>query len=222
MKGLILAAGIASRLRPLTDNTPKCLLPVGQKSILERTIDNLILCGIKELIIVTGYFEDMIKSFVVKNYPDLKVHFVFNERYDSTNNVYSLWLAKKLIDNSDIILLDSDIIFDHRILELLMDDASKNRLAVRFEDNMGEEEMKVLITEDNHIRSISKEIEPTEAAGESMGMATDIDPVTVGEMGVSECMWLGCALHTVAYQPKDPRDKPGGFFGSHFFVAFSA
>ena len=160
MKGLILAAGVASRLRPLTDNIPKCLLPVGQKSILERTIDNLILCGIKELIIVTGYFEDMIKSFVVKNYPGLKVHFVSNERYDSTNNVYSLWLAKELIDNSDIILLDSDIIFDHRILELLMDDASKNRLAVRFEDNMGEEEMKVLITEDNHIRSIVRRSNP--------------------------------------------------------------
>ncbi len=171
MKGIILAAGVASRLRPLTDNTPKCLLPVGQKSILERTIDNLIINGITELIIVTGYLEDMIKSFVVKNYPDLKVHFVFNARYDSTNNVYSLWLAKNLIAESDIILMDSDIIFDHRIIKLLMDKATKNRLAVRFEDNMGEEEMKVLITADNHIKSISKDINPAEAAGESMGMA---------------------------------------------------
>jgi choline kinase len=171
MKGIILAAGVASRLRPLTDNIPKCLLPVGKKSILERSIDNLIHNGINEFIIVTGYLEEMIKSFINENYPDLKVHLISNERYDSTNNIYSLWLARDLFTESDIILMDSDIIFDQRIIELLMDSASKNRLAVRFEDNMGEEEMKVLISENNHILSISKEIEPARAAGESMGIA---------------------------------------------------
>lgn len=171
MKGIILAAGVASRLRPLTDNTPKCLLPVGEKSILQRTMDNLILHGINEIIIVTGYLEDMITSFVEKNYPDLKVDFISNEKFDSTNNVYSLWLAKELIAGSDIILMDSDIVFDHRIIKLLKNNTIKNPLAVRFEDNMGEEEMKVLVDDDNRILSISKEINPEEAAGESMGMA---------------------------------------------------
>ncbi len=171
MKGIILAAGVASRLRPLTDNTPKCLLPVGQKSILERTIDNLIANGINEIIIVIGYLEDMIKTFVTGCFPSLKVHYISNEKFDSTNNIYSLWLARRLITDSDIILLDSDIIFDHRIIELLMEPATNNRLAVRFEDNMGEEEMKVLVSDDNRILSISKEIDPAQAAGESMGMA---------------------------------------------------
>jgi len=170
MKGIILAAGIASRLRPLTDNTPKCLLTVGKKSILERTIDNLVVNGINEFVIVTGYLEDMIKSFMNEYYPDITVHFITNERYDTTNNIYSLWLAKDLIIGSDIILLDSDIIFDQGIIGLLIDNSKTNRLAVRFDDNMSEEEMKVLISEDNRILSISKEIDPEKAAGESMGL----------------------------------------------------
>ena len=76
MKAVILAAGIASRLRPLTDNIPKCLLELGGKSILERTIDNLINYSIEEFIIVTGYLEEKIKSFISETYPSLKVTYI--------------------------------------------------------------------------------------------------------------------------------------------------
>ena len=171
MKAIILAAGVASRMRPLTDDAPKCLLPVGKKSILERTIDNLMINGINELIIVTGYLEQMIRDFVADHYPSLRVNFIYNEKYETTNNVYSLWLARHLISGSDIILMDSDIIFDQRIVALLMHPQGMNRLAVRFEDNLGEEEMKVLVSKDQRIMQISKQIDPQKAAGESMGMA---------------------------------------------------
>ena len=65
MKAVILAAGVASRLRPLTDNTPKCLLKVGEKSILERTIDNLRANNITEIILVTGYLKEKIENFLL-------------------------------------------------------------------------------------------------------------------------------------------------------------
>ena len=55
MKAIILAAGMASRLRPLTNNTPKCLLKIGERSLLQRSIDALISNGIKEIVIVTEY-----------------------------------------------------------------------------------------------------------------------------------------------------------------------
>jgi choline kinase len=171
MKAIILAAGVASRLRPLTDDTPKCLLAVGEKNILERTIDNLLANGVEEYVLVLGYLGHMIKEFISTNFPNLNVEYIVNDKYESTNNIYSLWLAKKTIYNSDIILLDSDIIFDKRIIGLLMDGEGQNRLAVRFEDDMGEEEMKVLVSKENRILTISKEIEPESAAGESMGMA---------------------------------------------------
>jgi choline kinase len=170
MKAVILAAGIASRLRPLTDNTPKCLLKLGNKSILERTIDNLIHHSIEELLIVTGYLEKKIKNFMDASYPGLKVTYINNQVYDSTNNIYSLWLTKDNVKDSDIILLDSDIIFDHRILQLLLDSGPGNFLAVRSAQDIGEEEMKVITINNHLITKISKKIDPLLATGESIGI----------------------------------------------------
>ncbi len=170
MKAVILAAGIASRLRPLTDITPKCLLKLGQKSILERTIDNLIDNAIEELIIVTGYLEEKIRSFIDVTYPSLKVTFIYNEIYDATNNIYSLWLIKDYTQDTDILLMDSDIIFDRRIVELLLISGPGNYLAVRSDHVLGEEEMKVIAKEDNQVTKIGKKIDPQLAAGESIGI----------------------------------------------------
>jgi len=90
MKAVILAAGIASRLKPLTNNTPKCLLKVGEKSILQRTIDNLIKNKITEIVVVTGFLNEMIENFLTENYPEVSFKFLYNAQYDSTNNIYSL------------------------------------------------------------------------------------------------------------------------------------
>jgi choline kinase len=171
MKGVILAAGIASRLRPLTDAIPKCLLQVGDKTILQRSIDNLIYNGIEEFIIGTGYREEMIREYVFQNYPSLNVHFVYNEIYDTTNSIYSFWLTKDLLQDSDIILMDCDIIFDRRIIHLLLTQNYHNCLAVKTDQELGEEEMKVVISANNQTLDISKEIDPGIAAGEAIAIA---------------------------------------------------
>ena len=90
MKAIILAAGMASRLRPLTNNTPKCLLKIGERSLLQRSIDALTSNGIKEIVIVTGYLHNQIEDFVREQYPNVSVSFIHNDVYDSTNNIYSL------------------------------------------------------------------------------------------------------------------------------------
>jgi len=170
MKAVILAAGIASRLRPLTDNTPKCLLKLGKKSILERSIDNLLNNGIEEFIIVTGYLEEKIKTFIESKYPSLTVTYIYNEVYDSTNNIYSLWLTKNSVQNTDIILMDSDIIFDQHIVKLLLNSGAGNYLTVRSDHILGEEEMKVIVRAENDVSEISKKLDPKLAAGESIGI----------------------------------------------------
>jgi len=170
MKAIILAAGVASRLRPLTDNTPKCLLKIGSKAILERTIDNLITNDIKEIIIVTGYLEDQIRSFLAETYPDIKFKFIYNQIYDSTNNIYSLWMTKGSVLDDEIILLDSDIVFDSKIIKLLINSNYENCLAVRSDHQLGEEEIKLTLNEDNSIKEISKIVDPKIAIGESIGI----------------------------------------------------
>jgi choline kinase len=171
MIGVILAAGVASRLRPLTDATPKCLIQVGEKTILQRSLDNLIYNGIEEFIIGTGYREKMIRDYVSQNFPSLNVHFVYNKIYDSTNSIYSFWLTKTLLQGSDIILMDCDIIFDQRIIHLLLTQKYDNCLAVKSGMELGEEEMKVVISADNQTIKISKDIDPGIAAGEAIAIA---------------------------------------------------
>lgn len=171
MKAIILAAGMASRLRPLTDNTPKCLLKVGERCLLQRSIDALKANGISDFVIVTGYLHEMIENFVAEQYRDeINVTFIHNDVYDSTNNIYSLWLARPEADGQEILLLDSDLLYDPQIIaRVLKCDADNVLTLIRHE--LGEEEMKVVIGKENGtITEISKTCNPADAAGESLGI----------------------------------------------------
>jgi choline kinase len=171
MKAIILAAGMASRLRPLTNNTPKCLLKIGERSLLQRSIDALTSNGIKEIVIVTGYLHNQIEDFVRQQYPSLKVTFIHNDVYDSTNNIYSLWLARPKADGEEILLLDSDLLYDPEIIARVLDTPAENILTLIRHD-LGEEEMKVVTDggSEGNITEISKTCSPADAIGESLGI----------------------------------------------------
>jgi len=119
MKAIILNSGIGKRMRPFTNDNPKCLAKLNGKTILEHEIENLIYCGINEMIITTGPFEDKIKEVMEKKFPDVKVTYVKNTKYKSTNYIYSMWLIKDMIDD-DIILLHGDMVFDKVLLSTLI------------------------------------------------------------------------------------------------------
>ena len=112
MIGVILAAGMAKRLRPLTDTKPKCLLEVGGKTLLQRTVDAMISAGAQELVVVTGYRENMIREFLTIHYPLVTIHFIDNIDYEHNNNIFSLWLAMQQWHGSEVLLMDSDILCD--------------------------------------------------------------------------------------------------------------
>lgn len=168
MRAIILAAGMASRLRPLTNNTPKCLLKIGERSLLQRSIDALINNGIKEIVIVTGYLHKQIEDFVKQQYPNINISFIHNEVYDSTNNIYSLWLARPKADGEEILLLDSDLLYDPEIITRILSTNAENVLTLIRHD-LGEEEMKV-VTDSSVIIEISKTCSPSDAIGESLGI----------------------------------------------------
>jgi choline kinase len=169
MIAVILAAGTGTRLRPLTENKPKCLLNVGEKNILQRTLENVIANDINEFVIVTGYLEQQIKDFVSANFPDILVSYIYNEAYAVTNNIYSLWLAKDHLLGCDIILLDSDIVFDKQIITKLMNAGYENCLALK-RHKVGEEEIKVKADKEGKVLEISKIVTPKHAIGESIGI----------------------------------------------------
>lgn len=169
MKAVILAAGVASRLRPLTNSTPKCLLKVGSKSILELAIENLVENKISDIVIVTGYLENQIRDFLSIRFPELNITFYYNKLYESTNNIYSLWLARHALHTDDMLLMDSDIVFDKRIIAKLCGSGYKSCLALKRHEVL-DEEIKVRTDNNGRVLEISKEVNPSAAAGESVGI----------------------------------------------------
>lgn len=170
VKAIILAAGTASRLRPLTLHTPKCLLKVGERTLLQRSMDALIGSGIREFAIVTGYLHEKIEEFVRQTYGgSASIRFIHNRDFETTNNIYSLWLARPEAEGKEVLLLDSDLLYDGRIVERVLRDKHENVLTLIRHD-LGEEEMKVVMDERGSITEISKTCDPALAAGESLGI----------------------------------------------------
>ncbi len=170
MHCVILAAGTSSRLRPLTDSTPKCLLRVGSRSILERMIRAVFHAGVIHFTVVVGFQDWTIKNFLKRNFPSLDFTFVVNNQFDTTNNAFSLLLAREEIIGHELLLLDGDIVFDDELVPMLIRSSHQSCLAVRTNGGIGEEDVKVEVNDKKEIVRIGKDIAAASAYGESIGI----------------------------------------------------
>ena len=173
MIGVILAAGMAKRLRPLTDTKPKCLLEVGGRTLLERTVRAMQQAGISEFVVVTGYRADQIKTFLeqlesLDNLENPTFHFLHNADYEHNNNIYSLWMAGEYVRGKEFLLMDSDILCDPAAVARIAHEPESALALNRHE--CGEEEIKVIVDADGHITEISKVCSIQDAIGESVGI----------------------------------------------------
>jgi choline kinase len=175
-KCVVLAAGASTRLRPLTDAMPKCLLNVGGKTILERIIGNILAAGIREIALVVGYRSEMIREFVKQHFPKQRMRFIFNPDYASTNNAYSLSLARRFLEGRNgeigqrLLLLDSDILFSNKLLPQFLREEAQNKIAVRISGEHNVEEIQVEINVDGNIDFIGKKPVLLSALAESIGI----------------------------------------------------
>ncbi len=118
MQALILAAGVGKRLMPLTENQPKCMVEVNGISLIENTLNHLANRNIDEVVIVVGYLKNKIIEKFGSNYKNMKITYVENEIYDTTNNVYSFYLAKDYI-HDDVIMLESDLFYNRNLIDTM-------------------------------------------------------------------------------------------------------
>ena len=165
---------MAKRLRPLTDTKPKCLLEVGGKTLLQRTVDAMARVGITEFVVVTGYRAEQIRHFLTQHYPNLTIHFLHNADYEHNNNIYSLWMSGQVVRGQEFLLMDSDILCDPETVAVVARQETSALAVNRHE--LGEEEMKVVVDADMRITEISKTCQPQDALGESVG----IEKMTAG------------------------------------------
>lgn len=170
MKAIILAAGVGSRIKPLTDNCPKSLLKVGSKTILGRMLCRLKTCGITQVVFVLGYLEDQIRDYVTSQFPDIDATFVVNDAFATTNTGYSLMLALRQTRDATIVKFDADVVFDEQILRRIIDSNHQTCLCIDKHIQLDAEEIKVTVDDNNRVEKVSKSVPPTEAIGESIGI----------------------------------------------------
>ena len=147
MVALILAAGAGTRLMPLTRETPKCLIDVAGRVLLDREIDILLDRGVDDIMIATGYRHEQVRQHVEGAWPEENIQLVFNEKYASTNYIYSMWLAGRIISD-DVLLLHGDLVFDSEMLARLLDSEQSNGVLVRRAGELPEKDFKAVVAGD--------------------------------------------------------------------------
>jgi choline kinase len=170
MKAVILVAGVGSRLRPLTNNIPKALLPIGSDTTLGLMVAKLHRQGIDSFIIITGNMEDKIRHYLQTTFPQLEFTFIRNDRYETTNTGYSLMLAKPHLQGDSFIKLDGDVNFDEQILAQLIATPDDSCYVCVDKSDVDEEVIKAQLDDNGLVQRIGNTIPVETAAGESIGI----------------------------------------------------
>lgn len=122
MQAVILAAGMGKRLKELTKDNTKCMVEVNGLTLIERALGILDKKGLSRIVIVTGYKRENLEDYVNGLGISTPVIYIRNDIYDKTNNIYSLLLAKEYLIQESTLLLESDLIFEERLIDSLIDD----------------------------------------------------------------------------------------------------
>jgi choline kinase len=174
MKGLVLAAGPGRRLHPLTEALPKTLLPLTDgRTILDLALANLRAAGLEDVVVVTGFAAERVEERVpeFERRHGVRLELLFNDRAEEWNNAYSLWLAREVFTEG-VLLVNGDTVHPRSVEETLL--AARGAdvlLAVDRQRELGNEAMKVTLSPAGTLQRISKEIDPTSADGEYIGVA---------------------------------------------------
>lgn len=165
MKAIVLAAGVGSRLRPLTDSRPKCLVEVGGRPIIDWQLSAYEAVGIAEVTVVAGYMAERIQEFCSARSYRGRLQVLVNDRYQTTNNLFSLAQALEVTD-CPAFISNADVVFDAEVVRGMVGSESPDLIAVEV-GGYNEESMKIVV-DDGHVRAIAKTIGRAEAFGTSI------------------------------------------------------
>lgn len=168
-KAVILSAGQGSRLLPHTENTPKCLLDLSGRSMLEWQLHALADAGVKEAVVVTGFREDLVRQALERRAPrQIRVRTLFNPFYKLADNLASCWMAREEFAGPCLIL-NGDTLFEPEIARRLIA-APPAPITVTIDRKPGydADDMKVS-TRDERLTAIGKTLQADEVTGESIG-----------------------------------------------------
>ncbi|MEK6899477.1 MAG: phosphocholine cytidylyltransferase family protein [Nanoarchaeota archaeon] len=169
MRGVILAAGIGKRLRPLTNHIPKVLLSVGGKSILEHQLDALHLAGFKEVVIIIGFNKETVMKTAGNEYKGMKIIYRINNEYDTTNNLRSLWCARDTL-NVPFVQIHGDLILNSKILYTVISSSVESAVIIDNDSAHFVEDANRVRSENGRIIEINKVISFNDCDGKAIGI----------------------------------------------------
>jgi choline kinase len=169
MKAVILSAGQGKRLLPLTENTPKCILPIMGQTLIEWQIDELAKCGIEQVTVVVGYRADKVNQILRSHYGSHRVRTVYNAAYAISDNLVSCWSAHEEMDE-DFVLLNGDTLFEAAVLRRLLETPCQPvTVVVNQKGDYDADDMKVEL-DGYRLVNIGKDLLPDQVDAESIGM----------------------------------------------------
>ncbi len=168
MKAIILAAGRGSRLLPLTETQPKCLLPVAGTSVLGLQLDTLERAGVDEAIVITGFMARSVEQEIATRSGSLKVTTLFNPFFQVADNLASCWMAREHM-RSDFLLINGDTLFEPALAEqVLASRANDIQVTIDKKDAYDSDDMKVSL-DGEALTAIGKTLSADQSHGESIG-----------------------------------------------------
>ena len=172
MKAIILSAGQGKRLRPLTEATPKCLLPVrGNAPVLEVQLQALAECGVDEAIVYVGFGAEQVERFVARRQPSgIRVRTVFNPFFAVSDNLATCWLAREHM-HDEFLILNGDTLFEPAVLRrLLASPAAPLTLTINEKEAYDDDDMKVSLSRVGQLVAVGKDLDSRIVDGESIGL----------------------------------------------------
>ncbi len=179
MLGMVLAAGAGRRLRPYTDTLPKALVPVdGETTILDIALRNLAAVDLRDVVVIVGYAAQAVhdRKDALERRHGVRLTLVHNDKAEEWNNAYSLWCARDHFGQGAL-LVNGDTVHPVSVEKTLLAAPETTDILLAVDDvkALADEEMKVTLSEEGHLREITKLMDPAGAYGEYIG-ATLIRP----------------------------------------------
>jgi choline kinase len=169
MRALILAAGVGSRLMPLTADRPKALVEVAGVPVLERLLRACATVA-SEAVVVTGYMRERIDSWLERAELPLVVRTVFNAEHATINNAHSLWVARDALAGDDFVKLDGDLLLSPGLLARLCSAPWRSATLIDRGAALDDEAMKAELREDGSVARFGKWLSVADSHGESIGV----------------------------------------------------
>ena len=144
MKALIMNSGLGSRMGDITSKHPKCMTEIDyNETIISRQLSLLKECGITEIVMTTGYFDDILKEYCDKLGLNINITYVNNPKYRETNYIYSIYCAKDYL-HDDIVMMHGDLVFTLNILKKIIQ-SDKSVMTVSSTTPLPEKDFKAVI-----------------------------------------------------------------------------